>query len=264
MFSHSVNNKTSNKTSKSLVFAILAALLLSVPAHAQKKQETAQPQSPDKLDVTDLEKKYWAAKDTDFSVVQNRTYSKEGRFALTAQYGTLVNDAFSKGPMYNAALTYYFTERHGIELNYMPANLTDSKAVANYRNISGGVAPNHNKVTGYYGVTYNWVPIYAKVSLLNKKIVYFDMAISPGIGVVNYESQIDYFSEPNIKQSSTALSLDVTQTFFVSRHVALRFDYKNKWFKEKILKAATVNHGDQLETGTNNTTSLMFGLQLFY
>src|SRR5687768_17351365 len=35
----------------------------------------------EKLDIQGLEEKYWAPKDTDFSVVQNRTYTKAKRFS---------------------------------------------------------------------------------------------------------------------------------------------------------------------------------------
>jgi outer membrane beta-barrel protein len=260
MFSQS----NSNKSSTTLVLAIIAALVLALPAHAQKNKQEAQPQSPDKLDVTDLEKKYWAAKDTDFSVVQNRTYAKEGRFALTAQYGTLVNDAYSEGPVYNAGLNYYFTERHGLEFTYQKANLSDSRATENYKNLSGAVQADFNRFISYYGVSYNWVPVYAKVSLLNKKIIYFDMAISPGVGQLTYEAQMEA-AYPDVKKSTTAVSLDVTQTFFLSRSLALRIDYKNKWYQEKILKSSGLfTHGQELKTGTANTTTLTFGVQLFF
>ncbi len=243
---------------------IATLMLVTSAAYAQRKIAQAQTQSPDKLDVTDLEKKYWAAKDTDFSVVQNRTYAKEGRFSLTGQYGTLVNDAFSRGPVYNLALNYYFTERYGVELTHQKGELVDSKATQNYRTLPGAVEPNRNQFMSYSGIGFNWVPVYAKVSLLNKKIFYFDLAITPGIGVVNYEAQIESFY-PDVKKSATALSLDITQTFFLSRHFAFRFDYKNKWYQEKILNATGLfTHGQELQSSTANMTSLMVGVQFFY
>ena len=57
----------------------------------------AQDKGGDKLDLKKLEDKYWAAKDTDFSVVQNRTYTKEGRAFLSLSYGPLMNDPYSYG-----------------------------------------------------------------------------------------------------------------------------------------------------------------------
>jgi hypothetical protein len=51
---------------------------------------TASPSpNPDKkVDISDLENRYWTAKDTEFSVVQNRLYTKAKRFSVTLQGGT--------------------------------------------------------------------------------------------------------------------------------------------------------------------------------
>src|SRR3954454_2812075 len=67
---------------------------------AAKGVEANKNANSDKVDVTELEKKYWAPKDTDFSVVQNRTYSKQGKFAISALYGLHIDDDFSKGSAY--------------------------------------------------------------------------------------------------------------------------------------------------------------------
>src|SRR5690349_4425346 len=48
----------------------------------------------DKLDISDLEQKYWAPKDTDFSVVQNRTYTKAGKLGVSLMTGPIINDTF--------------------------------------------------------------------------------------------------------------------------------------------------------------------------
>jgi hypothetical protein len=57
---------------------VLACLtfLAASRANAQAPQAGSPSGASEKVDVTDLEKKYWASKDTDFSVVQNRVYSK--------------------------------------------------------------------------------------------------------------------------------------------------------------------------------------------
>ena len=61
----------------------------------------------DKLDISDLEQKYWAPKDTDFSVVQNRTYTKAGKHSFTAMYGSLINDTFNEGATGIFKYNYY-------------------------------------------------------------------------------------------------------------------------------------------------------------
>ncbi|MCM2281850.1 MAG: outer membrane beta-barrel domain-containing protein [Bdellovibrionaceae bacterium] len=259
------------------IFAVAAVVLSYAPqALAQSGAKKAAPVAPapsqeepgaenksDKLDVTDLEKKYWAAKDTDFSVVQNRTYAKAGRYALSASYGVLVNDPYSDGTNLSASLNYYFSERFGAELNYTTTSADDNKAVEAFQNLpgAGGIRPDHGKIKSFYGAAFNWVPFYAKMSIQNVKIVYFDMAISPGLGVTTYEQQVD---TGNFTKTSPTLTLDVTQSFFLSKHFAFRFDYKNRWFQEKVLGYSNVNRGREIRTETNQTSILLFGATFFY
>ena len=80
------------------LLAMVLCLGLGVQANAQSDQyKRAKPKASkkaagksskkatktDKVDISDLEQKYWAPKDTDFSVVQNRTYTKEKRFTFS-------------------------------------------------------------------------------------------------------------------------------------------------------------------------------------
>ncbi len=211
----------------------------------------------DKVDVTDLEKKYWASKDTDFSVVQNRLYTKANRFALSLQYGTLVNDPWSDGPTMSGSLGYYFSERFGIEGHFQKTNSVDNKALSNLKAQSGFA--NHGKIMGYQGISANWVPFYAKMSVLNGSIIYFDMAISPGIGVTRYDQQRE---SGNNSMTAPTLSLDITQSFFFSKYAAFRVDYKNRWFQEEIVRFRTPS--TSASTETSQTSMLLFGFTFYY
>lgn len=231
---------------------------LAGPSSAQAEAKiavTATPQN-DKVDVTDLEKKYWASKDTDFSVVQNRIYTKANRFALSLQYGTLVNDPWSDGPTMSGNLAYYFNERWGIEGHYEKTNSVDNKAL-NTLKAQVGTA-NRGRIMGFQGVSANFVPFYAKMSVLNGTIIYFDMAISPGVGVTSYEQQV---LAGNQSKTAPTVSLDITQSFFFSKHAAFRVDYKNRWFQEQILSYST---GASVSTDTSQTSMLLFGFTFFY
>ncbi|MEO0335372.1 MAG: hypothetical protein AAF202_03205, partial [Pseudomonadota bacterium] len=58
-------------------------------AQGQKAKEEKKKTAGDRVDISDLENKYWAPKDTDFKVVQNRLYTKEKRFSLSTGIGIL-------------------------------------------------------------------------------------------------------------------------------------------------------------------------------
>ena len=69
-----------------------------------------------KLDIENLEKRYWAPKDTEFKVVQNRKFNKAKRFNLSVMGGTLFNDSFSEGDNLLLSSTHYFDEHNGVEV----------------------------------------------------------------------------------------------------------------------------------------------------
>lgn len=241
-------------------YALVLIFMIGLPMTLQAAPAQA---SDDKVDVTDLEKKYWAAKDADFSVVQNRTYSKAGRFALTGQYGYLVNDPWNDGSIASGSLGYYFSERLGIEAQYQSIDSVDNKALKNLKAQSG--VANHGKISGYQGVSLNWVPFYAKMSVLNSSIMYFDMAISPGIGITKYDQQRD---SGNTAKTAPTVSLTVTQSFFFSKYAAVRVDFQNRWFEEEIVGYRQDPVGSGIHPvrskDTSQTSLLLFGLTLFY
>lgn len=255
---------TQSNLSSRLALCVLA-LTVSVSAQAQSKR-SSQPQAApapsagqgDKLDVSDLENKYWAAKDTDFNVVQNRLFSKTGRVALSLGYGSYVSEPWSEGPTLGANLNYFFSERYGMELAYSNTDSKDNESTQNIR-LQGGL-PNHGKMKDFYGVAFNWVPFYAKVSVLNKKIIYFDMSVSPGVGMTTYEQQLE---EGNASKSAPTLTLDITQHYFLSKHFAFRADYKNRWYQEDIVSYRN-NASRTTKTDLNHTGLLMFGVTLYY
>lgn len=219
--------------------ALILTLAVTAPALAQSKKKTeapapapaAAPANPDKVDVTDIESKYWASKDTDFSVVQNRLFPKAKRFAVSASAGPIVSDPNSEGFFYSMDASYYFSERLGVAATYSTANLEDNDNVDALFS-SRGARIDHNKPQQFIGVSALWIPVYAKASFLNTKIFYFDFAIAPGIGVVNYEQQIE---AGNKKKTAPALSVDFSQQFFFSNHFAVRLDYRHRIYQQNLV-----------------------------
>ncbi|HEX4922618.1 MAG TPA: outer membrane beta-barrel domain-containing protein [Bdellovibrionales bacterium] len=263
----------------------ITLLLVSAQAGAQtgqyqraKKAETKAPPAPapangaaqpgaapaagteldKKVDITDLEQKYWVPKDTEFHVVQNRTYTKEKRFAFTLGAGPLINDQYSKAYIYSFTGTYYFNERMGAELTYMAFdtkhNLMTEEFIGRY-----GVMPEHNKENSYIGAAFNWIPVYAKLALLDKQIIYFDMSFSAGLGVTTYEQQMTGL--PSSKAQAPTLALDVAQHYFLGKHWALRLDLRNHIFKWDVKNSRT---GDLSRSTTNTSNTFSLGLTYYF
>ncbi|MGE3683869.1 MAG: outer membrane beta-barrel domain-containing protein [Bdellovibrionales bacterium] len=257
-----------------LALSGLAVLAWTSPALAQSKgvaqNATAAaaanaPAKPDeKVDISDLENKYWAPKDTDFSVVQNRTYTKEHRFFLAPQWGRPINDPYSEGDLFGATFNYFWSERMGVQATYFKAELQNNEATNDIAKLGSGAIPDHGKLTGYYGVGFNLVPFYAKMSFWGKKIIYFDMAFTPTIGMTSYD-QVTI--NGNRDKSALTFGLDVTQFFFFSNFFAIRADLKNQWHSQEILKArqtGSYQTGDKVTDKTIHDTLFLLGLTFFY
>ncbi len=214
--------------------------------------------SEEKVDISDLEQKYWAPKDVEFNVVQNRLYSKAGRFGLTPSIGPLVTDSFSSGSVLGLSANYYFSERYGIEASYSKYNLKDSSVTEGFIS-SNGTTADFNRQTYFYGVSFNWVPIYAKLSLLEKKILYFDMSISPGIGVMGYEQQVASGAAP--AETSPTITLDIAQHYFLSKEFAFRIDMRNRFYNDKVIKYRTQ---EPVKEKGNHSVAIQFGITYYF
>lgn len=232
------------------------------PAAAPQGSNPAAP-ADDKVDISDLERKYWSTKDTDFNVVQNRLYSKAGRFGLSANYGLMVNDPWSSGQVMSGNISFYPSERFGVEGSYEYINAQNNTATN--RLIQKGAFPDSNKLRDYFGIAAIWVPFYAKMSVLSSQIIYFDMQVSLGAGMQSYAQQMDIGT--NIKQSP-AVEFAVTQHFFITKHFAIRLDLKNRWYREEVVwyNSTTVLPGMSrtISNDVSNATVLTAGLTFLF
>lgn len=233
---------------------ITSLILLLIFSYNTSKAES------DKLDVQSLEKKYWATKDDDFTVIQNRTYTKNKRFYLNLSGGVPFNDVFSTGTISALELGYYFNERWGVQYQHVTANFSNNDVTTEFVN-RHGTWPDHNKFKGNDIISGSFVPFYAKMSVMDKSIIYFDMGLSLGVGTLNYEIMKE---EGNELKSTFVYQMGIFQQIFFTEHWALRVDLYNKWATEDKLKykanATDRNQGSKVY----NDTSVMFGATYWF
>ena len=210
-------------------------------------------------DVSHIENQYWQAKDTDFQVVQNRLYTKEKRYSVSLSLGPMINDQFSSATAFNLNANYYFTERWGVEVNYQKMAAKPNSMTDEFVN-RFAVVPNHNQFSSYIGVGGNWVPVYSKASLIDRRIMYFDIAITPGLGIIQYEQQ--FTDKANEKKITPALALDLTQQVFITRNWTVRLAYMIRWFKEETRDSRAPF--DTRDSSMSQTNVIMLGMTYFY
>lgn len=239
---------------------ITICILLASQAFAQQGTETQTDRGSDKLDIKKLEQKYWAAKDEDFSVVQNRRYTKAQRLFLTVSAGVPINDPFGKGTITGFQVGYFLNERIGFDLNYQKANMEDNDSTAEFKK-EHLTSPNYNFMDSSTMASATFVPLYAKMSFLDTSIIYFDMGISVGVGTTDY---IIKKEEGDEKKSSMSYQIGINQQIFFSEHFSVRADFINKFTNEQKYKYSTIAPGRDLGVKMVNDTSLLLGVNYWF
>ena len=257
---------------KAAVFTLALAFSIASFSEAEPEKKSEDPKKienmdSDKLDIQKLEQKYWSAKDDDFSVIQNRSFQKEKRLFASLNYGIPFNDPNSMGSLMGLNLGYFFNERWGLELNYVSAQFQFNDTV-DYFKKRYGVLPDHNTFKSAQTIMGYWVPIYAKMSLLDKKIIYFDMGLGFGLGTTTFDQ--NSCTDVTVCKSGTGLggitksslasshyAFSIMQQFFLSEHWAIRVDLINRYTNE-----SRVNSTNNQDIGSKqiNDTAFQFGV----
>lgn len=251
---------------KKKLLAIAAMMLLTAQTtFAQSASGTVR--SSDKVDLKKLEDKYWSAKDEDYGVIQNRTYSKAEKFYGSLVWGTLINDPFAEAKPVGGMLGYYFTEDFGVELTYLNHDSKKNETVQKLNSVNVAVSPNYNLVKNAMSASLTYTPFYAKMAFMNKAILYFDMGFTAGVGMTTYD-QVSTPSQGAAEQlnskSAPHFELGFMQQLFVSKNVAFRLDLKNTFYSQKVVPyQSNFNTTTGEETKSANDTTLTFGLTLF-
>lgn len=254
------------KAMTTLLFA-----LLTTTAFAQTENRGS-----DKVDLKKLEDKYWSAKDDDYGVIQNRTFSKSGKPYASLVVGPLVNDPFAKSKAAGLMVGYYFTEDFGIEASYFKYDSTKSESVQNFNSLAtvAKISPNFNLIDSSYSVSATYTPFYAKMAFMNKAILYFDMGFTAGLGMSSYnqfarpkDAGANVLDEQSGLKSAPHFELGVMQQLFLNKNFAFRVDIKNTFYSQKIKNYQGengVSFSDIPEqTKSANDTTISLGLTLF-
>jgi outer membrane beta-barrel protein len=255
-----LKKKTYHSQKKNILFLIPHILFYFLSlSFSWENQAFSQTKDRDKVDLKQIEEQFWSAKDTDFSVVQNRAFPKQDRFFLNLSGGRLVNDPFTTSQVRRIGLGYFFSERWGVEVGQENFKSSDNESTKIFKG-HNGVYPNYNFLKGYQSISLTWVPFYAKMSFLDRKILYFDMQFNMGLGVKSYSGFLQNNANPSVEKTN-AYHFDITQNIFFSKHVAFRVDLKNQWSRQNIYLS---HNGDFKQKDPVNDTLLLMGFNFFY
>lgn len=259
--------KSKNHTKFNSLLATALILFCSSATFAQTSAES-QNRGSDKVDLKKLEDKYWSAKDDDYGVIQNKTFSKGGKFYGSFVYGPLLNDPFAKSRAAGLMLGYYFNEDFGIEASYLNYDSVKSSSVDQFNSLSNAdISPDYNLIKSNMTLSATYTPFYAKMTFMNKAILYFDMGFSLGLGTTAYDQVLQATSTTSREttketQNAPHFEAGFMQQLFINKNMAFRIDLKNTFYSSKT-KAFRFSTNRAEKSANGNDTTLTFGVTLF-
>lgn len=228
----------------SIILAYLAYHRNAYSAEAQV-QDTPPGQEQEKVDVNLVKEKYWATgEEKELGVVQNRTYSKEKRFSFGLLGGKTFGDPFLSIVSVGATVGYHFNEYFGAHLIWIKHIVSSSDALKTFESTRNATA-NTNEPKYYLGAEGTASFLYGKLSVLGKKIIYYDFYLAAGGGMTSTETG-----------KYATYSTGVGQRFFITNNVSFKIDYRLFGYREDIKEKVIPNKIGQVvaeRTSLNHT-----------
>lgn len=235
---------------------LLSVFILSM---TMTVQSYAQYQGRDKkINTRKLVDDYWTPSEKKYSLIQQRYFVKSNRIMLSATAGTHVNNPQHEGYLFQLGAGYFLSETLGFEVQYATSSLKANDVIDQLENLDAGASTlDRTKTVGYIGGAINYSPIYAKMSLLGYKILYYDLILSGQLGQTEYEQTQDNSSTT---ASALTVGFGITQLFYLNKYLSFRVDFNNRFYRAEVLKYGAPNN--KIKDRTINDTQLAIGVSL--
>lgn len=187
------------------------------------------------------------------SVIQRKFLPKSERFQI---YGGLLNTL--NNPWYNMIgldlrFGYHLTEAWALEAQYNSLIKSETQSIKEIRTEHDVVTSNLISPKGFMGLNVVWHPVYGKISLLNKRIIPFDLYFYLGGGTTSYDG--------GQKSDSSSVQAGTGQIFALSKAMAFRWDLNWNNFSASPLR---LNSATAPSTTTFNHINLTAGFSFFF
>ena len=199
-------------------------------------------------------------------VLQDRAFTKAGRFELGVNAGVIAADPFYTSYAYGAHAAFHLSEYWGIDAyfdKFINSLSVDGTQIEEYLTNSGFTSRKEFQAPKWYGgVSAIWSPIYGKFAFFRKKIIHFDFFAVFGVSFLATESNVK--DRGGKDQTNPGSLLGVGMRVFINKHWSLRFDVKNNIYKSYFApnnNSGTAADGTVWRNSFQYTTgvSYMFG-----
>lgn len=211
-------------------------------------------QSIGRLPIDRVKERYWEnGRETELRVVQNRLYTQAKKFEFGVFGGFVSQDPFLSIKNYGAELSYHLDDFWAITLMGWKDASNPSSAL-NTLEQANNVTANTNIPNHFYGGVIDYVPIYGKLSLVGKAIIYFDTRISLGLGKTQTETG-----------NNVTPLFGVGEQIYLNRYSSLRIDYRLFEYGEDLAEKTTTapNYGQIVSHRTSWNSNFIVGLTIF-
>lgn len=205
---------------------------------------SAESPSVERVNVESIKQKYWARGDAaELGVVQNRTYSKDHKFEIGVFGGFVTTDPFINVKNTGFQFGYHWSEYISTHFVYWHDYVSPSSALETFQDTIGATT-NYNPPRNYYGGEVEGSILYGKLSLMGKKIIYYDLHLIGGVGLMNTDNGT-YFT-PDI---------GIGQQVYLTKSIALRLDYRLMTYHEAIKEEVIISRLGQIDGYRQNWTN---------
>jgi outer membrane beta-barrel protein len=268
-FNFEINMMNRKHSSRGFGFAVVCLLTLASSALAAQPAQQPNPTAPstpdslkvqtsdsdeagtlpERIDVQSMKRRYWTVGNEDLmDVVQNRRYTKKGRWEGALKYGFWADDAFQDQKTIGATLGYHLNEFLSLHAFYSSISHANNQAfTAAVSNT--GITPRINPGQSVMGAEARGSLVYGKLSLLGSKIFYYDLNVAAGLS-----------QQKDVVGSSIGYFMGLGQQFFLNRTWFVGVDWRLLWHSDKFPGAGAVPDS----TRSLTTSWIQIGLGVFF
>lgn len=235
-------------------FYILVAatgLLLTGSLALAEPEAAAEAKAPTEVDISDLAEEYWRPRIDELEVIQNRRFEKSKKWEVALLYGLYQGSDYVNSKAFGGSLTYNWNNLFSSELSYLKISNTNSDFLQAVRT-RYGFTPDYNEEKSQISLSSYWTPIYAKFSLLGKKISHFETYVGPGVGLTETNG------------SNFTLHAHLGEKFFINEHLILRIEWKISRYSERVNttqgSTSVANGGPGFVETQTTRHNILFGL----
>lgn len=228
---------------------IVESEILDPNINAQVEKNTKPNQKVER--ITDLNK---LSPFREISVIQKKYLPKTERFQLFGAFGTTTNSPWFLNLGLKLNMGYYFTESFGVELSGVFLSNSERDVAKEIRSNNNLQPEKFVNTKSYVGLDFVWAPIYGKITMLNERIIPFDMYFSAGFGNSSTNSQ---------EGSVPTLHIGTGQIFAISKAIAFRWDYSWTMFQATPIADSSLGAA-QLQKNSYNDLILTAGFSFFF